>query len=115
MTLECIDTVDRFCDQGGIDQIHFMKVDVEGHEMPVLEGAASMLRGGRISIIKLEAAIDPDLAYHTQLGDICNVLHPFGYRLFGFYDQWENTLSREDAKLRRFDVAFISADTQKRA
>jgi FkbM family methyltransferase len=103
-----IDTVDRLCDQLGITRIDFMKIDVEGHEIPVLEGSIRMLREGRISLLKLETAIDPDLAYHTQLWDLCELLQPLGYRLFGFYDQWENTLSIESAKLRRFDVAFIS-------
>lgn len=104
-----LDTVDRFCAAKGIGKIDFMKIDVEGHELPVLEGARNMLAEGRISIIKLETAIDPDIPYHTQLWDLCEHLHPLDYRIFGFYDQWENTLSNDSAKLRRFDVAFASS------
>lgn len=109
-----IDTVDRFCEQKGIDQIDFMKIDVEGHEIPVLNGAEQMLSKGRVSLVKLETAIDPDIPYHTQLWDLCEVLHPFGYRLFGFYDQNEFPLEPDNAKLRRFDVAFVSPADQRR-
>jgi FkbM family methyltransferase len=47
-------TIDRFCEREGIDQIHFLKLDVEGHELAVLHGAERMLDGGRISIIQFE-------------------------------------------------------------
>ena len=109
-----IDTLDRFTAANGVRQIDLLKVDVEGHELPVLAGAAQLLSEGRIAIIRLETAIDPDIFYHTQLFDTCEHLHPFGYRLFGFYDQWE--FPRENsAKLRRFDSVFISPRAQERA
>lgn len=109
-----IDTIDHFCAQHAIDQIDFMKIDVEGHELPVLAGAERMLSRGSIGLLRIETAIDPDSSYHTQLWDLCEVLHPHGYRIFGFYEQWENTLATDNAKLRRFDVAFVSATAQRR-
>ena len=108
-----LDTIDNFCSANGTHSIDLLKIDVEGHEMPVLTGAKRMLGEGRVSIIKIETAIDPDLAYHTQLFDLCDFLQAFGYRLFGFYDQWESTLV-DSPNLRRFDVAFISPEAQKR-
>jgi hypothetical protein len=69
--------------------------------------------GRLIRNIRRETAVDPDLAYHTQLWDIYEYLHPPGYHLFGFYDQWENTLST-DRKAAPFDAAFISPAAQKR-
>jgi FkbM family methyltransferase len=108
-----IDTIDRFCGANAVDQIDLMKIDVEGHEMAVLKGASGMLSQSRISIIKMETAIDPDTAYHTQLFDLCSYLQPFGYRLLGFYDQWESTLVDSPA-LRRFDAVFISREAQSR-
>jgi FkbM family methyltransferase len=109
-----VDTVDSFCAANGIQSIDLMKIDVEGHEIPVLEGAVKMLSEGRIAILRIETAIDPDIAYHTQLWDLCDTLHPHGYRLFGFYDQAEFPPEPHIAKLRRFDVAFISPDAQRR-
>jgi len=40
-----ITTVDKFCIENSIDKIHFLKLDVEGHELKVLEGAKNMLAG----------------------------------------------------------------------
>jgi FkbM family methyltransferase len=109
-----VDTVDAFCSTNGVHSIDFMKIDVEGHEIPVLQGANRMLSEGRIALLRIETAIDPDIAYHTQLWDLCEALHPHGYRLFGFYEQAEFPLEPDNAKLRRFDVAFISPAAQRR-
>lgn len=37
-------TVDRFCAEQRITELDFIKIDVEGHEMAVLEGASGMLK-----------------------------------------------------------------------
>jgi FkbM family methyltransferase len=102
-----LDTIDNFSIAAGVNRIDLLKIDVEGHEMSVFAGARKMLEQGRISIIRFETAIDPDLDYHTQFFEAFEFLRPFGYRLFGFYDQWENMLADSPA-LRRFDAAVIS-------
>jgi len=47
-------TLDDFCAEQGIDRIHFLKMDVEGHELSVLKGGARMLEEGRIFRIQWE-------------------------------------------------------------
>jgi hypothetical protein len=47
-------TIDRFCAEHGIGRIDLLKIDVEGHEMAVLRGAASMLEARRIGLIQFE-------------------------------------------------------------
>ncbi len=47
-------TLDGFCTEEGIRQIHFLKLDVEGHELKVLEGAKELLKTGRIHFIQFE-------------------------------------------------------------
>jgi len=102
-----IDTIDHFCAVNQICDIAILKIDTEGHEIQVLTGADKMLRSGSISIIKAEVAADPDSSYHTSFLNLFEFLNPFGYRLFGFYDQCENEFS-PGPRLRRFDAAFIS-------
>lgn len=46
--------LDDFCTRHGIAAIDFLKIDVEGHERFVLEGAGTMLRDGRIRFIQFE-------------------------------------------------------------
>jgi FkbM family methyltransferase len=47
-------TVDRFCEREEIEHIHLLKLDVEGHELKILEGSATMLDEGRIDVLQFE-------------------------------------------------------------
>lgn len=47
-------TIDNFCKEQSINRIHFLKLDIEGHELSALRGAASMLQEGRIDFIQFE-------------------------------------------------------------
>lgn len=49
-----ITTIDTYCSHFGIGWIDFLKIDVEGHELQVLKGAATMLREQRIGVIQFE-------------------------------------------------------------
>lgn len=56
LTAEQIDRcrLDEFCDHAGIGRIHLLKVDAEGHDMLVLEGAVGMLQTGSIEVVQFE-------------------------------------------------------------
>ena len=43
-----------YCREKGIDRIDLLKIDVEGHEMSVLEGAREMLSSRRIGMVMFE-------------------------------------------------------------
>jgi FkbM family methyltransferase len=103
-----MDTIDRFCETQGITDIDILKIDVEGHEIQVLQGSMNMLSSGSVSIVKAECSIDPDNEYHIRLSAICDILYPVGYRPFGIYEQAESTLVTNVSTLRRFDAAFIA-------
>jgi FkbM family methyltransferase len=49
-----IRTLDEFCASEGVGRVDFLKIDVEGHEIEVLRGAARMLREGRVGAIQFE-------------------------------------------------------------
>lgn len=49
-----LDTLDLFCQNKGIKNIDFLKIDVEGHEYKVLLGALELLKRGNIRFIQFE-------------------------------------------------------------
>lgn len=49
-----VTTIDKFCSKHGIDHIDFLKIDVEGHEFDVLQGAQRMINEQRIDYVQLE-------------------------------------------------------------
>ncbi|MCS6967284.1 MAG: FkbM family methyltransferase [Cytophagales bacterium] len=49
-----LSTVDSYCKENNIEHIHFLKLDVEGHEIAVLKGAENMLSSKKIDFIQFE-------------------------------------------------------------
>lgn len=49
-----IQTLDGFCAANGIRRIHFLKLDIEGHELAALQGAGGMLATDAIDVIQFE-------------------------------------------------------------
>jgi FkbM family methyltransferase len=77
--VECI-TIDDFAAKQNVQQIHFLKIDVEGHELAVLKGAGQMIKNGKIDVIQFEfsaAHIDARVFFR----DIYLLLNP-NFELF---------------------------------
>jgi FkbM family methyltransferase len=49
-----ITTIDKFCSQSNIDSIHLLKLDVEGNEFSILNGASAIFQTGKIKFIQFE-------------------------------------------------------------
>jgi len=49
-----IRTIDGFCKSNAVNHIHFLKLDVEGHEIKVLEGARNLIAAKGIDFIQFE-------------------------------------------------------------
>ena len=49
-----VKSLDGFLESEGIDRITYLKIDVEGHELKVLEGAKNALSEGRVDNIQFE-------------------------------------------------------------
>lgn len=49
-----INTIDNFCEFNSIDNINFLKIDIEGYEIHCLKWAKKIIENGNIEIIQVE-------------------------------------------------------------
>ena len=75
-------TLDDYCRQAGIDRIDIVKIDVQGKELAVLEGAATLLAKGAIAIIYLEIIFAETYEQQSELAAILTRMAQFGYRIW---------------------------------
>lgn len=78
-TLVRTETLDRMAEQLDIKQIHFMKIDVDGFEPLVLQGASTLIASGRISTIMLECAEDWFNRMNTSTVELVENLRSKGF------------------------------------
>jgi len=74
-----LDTIDHFLESQGIDRVLFLKIDTEGHEYAVLQGAQKALQEGRIQWIQFEFN-EMNVASRVFFKDFWDLLRDF--RLF---------------------------------
>lgn len=94
-------------------RISLLKIDVEGSEAEVLEGAKNLLSGQRVDVIYIEAGANPRGVQHCYYGVIDEVLTAHGYRLFRVYEQ-RNEWRDDSPFLRRMNLAYMSASFAER-
>lgn len=75
-----IKSLDKFCSENKISHIHYLKLDVEGHELSVLNGSTKMLQAGAIDYIQFEFG-GCNIDSRTYLRDFFEILSD-NYDLF---------------------------------
>jgi FkbM family methyltransferase len=75
---------DEYMSQRGITNVAFLKLDVEGMEMDVLQGFSSSLRAGIIEAIQFEHGPAHVLAHHL-LRDFLELLEGYFYTVFRIF------------------------------
>jgi FkbM family methyltransferase len=89
ITVQCT-TLDEFCNQHGVQSIDVLKIDTEGCELVVLQGAQQMLSTERIRFVYAEFNdMSPRLgATGGALIPISDFLAPFGFRFIATYPDY---------------------------
>lgn len=85
-----IDTLDEYCFYNGIEKIDFLKIDTEGYELNVLEGATQMLSKAAISMIFCEIGFLKSNNRNTYFADLSEWLAAKDYQFFGLYNLVSN-------------------------
>lgn len=69
-----IDTIDNFCNNHDIKVIDFLKMDVQGYELNILNGANEMIKNGNIKFIQFEFD-EPNIENRVFFKDFWELLH----------------------------------------
>jgi FkbM family methyltransferase len=113
-----ITTIDGYCEENGIPQIDFLKVDVEGHELAVFKGMSRMMAKGSVHVIQFEYG-GCNLDAKVDLGDIWRLLEPHGFRLYKLFPEGPRRMEKYQQRLETFKysnwVAILEGNKQKRS
>jgi len=74
-----VTTLDGYCNEHGINQIDLLKIDVEGHELDVLRGAAGLFRRAAVRYVQFEFG-ECNIDTRVFLRDFFFFFNDFGYR-----------------------------------
>ena len=81
-----MDTIDSYMKNKGITTIDLLKIDVEGYELEVLDGAKQALERRTVKVILAECDFVPEDTQHTYFNDLWNYLRIRNFSFFGLYD-----------------------------
>ena len=105
--IECeFSTLDKFVTNKKIDFIDILKIDVQGNEYKVLEGADNIISSGGIKIIYLEILVFPFYEKQKDLSYYLSYFDDKKYELFGLY----NLSYQNNSRILQFDAVFLKSD-----
>jgi FkbM family methyltransferase len=99
-----LETVDGIVTKFGISRVGLLKIDVEGMELDVLNGASRSLESKLVEAILLEATLDKGDPIHTHLAPLQEYLGQHSYCLVSIYDQVTWT---KPTRLAYFNALFV--------
>jgi FkbM family methyltransferase len=79
-------TLDEFCARERIERIDILKIDVQGHEFAVLDGARRMLGERRIGLLYFELIVAPNYVGQRPPRDYFDLLEASGYELIDLFN-----------------------------
>ncbi len=82
-----LETIDQYCKKNAIEKIDLLKTDAEGLDLKIIQGAAGMIKAGKIRFILAEVGFNEDNLRNTFFEELRVYLYSRGYKIRGFYDQ----------------------------
>jgi FkbM family methyltransferase len=76
-------TLDKYCLDKKINEIHFLKIDTQGYEDKVLEGSVNNLKNNNIKAISAEIIFDNIYNKYFSFSDIEKYITPSNFRMIG--------------------------------
>ena len=80
-----IDTIDDFCENKKIDTINFLKIDTEGHEFSIIQGASRYLKEKKIDFIQFEFN-EMNVVSRVFFKDFFDLLTSYQYKIYRLHE-----------------------------
>ncbi len=100
-------TLDNFVAAHAIEKIDILKMDVQGAEFMVLNGAKNTFEKGIVNMIYTEIIMLPTYEGQIPFEETVKLIRSFGFELFNFYNY---SLTKE-GQLRQVDAIFIKTNS----
>jgi hypothetical protein len=97
-------SVDRYCADAKVAHIDILKIDVQGAEWGVLQGARRMLQARQVSLIYTELIVSPTYQGQHKLHEYLAFFETLGYELLDFYNP-----VRRNGRLLQADAILLPA------
>jgi FkbM family methyltransferase len=89
-----VETLDQYCQASNVSKIDLLKIDTEGYDINVLNGAKQMMEKGSISMIYCETGFQLSNQRNTSFTELTRYLEEKDYYFFGLYqvdyNDWKN-------------------------
>ncbi len=82
-------SLDAYCRGAGLEQVDYLKLDVEGAELDALRGAQHLLRTGGIRYLQFEISQKPLEGMGRKAKDVFDYLATFGYEVHAITPEGE--------------------------
>jgi FkbM family methyltransferase len=96
-----VGTIDDYCEAHQVERVDLLKLDVEGHELAVLQGASFMLSQGRVARIQFEYG-GTYIDARILLKDVYELLVSHDYRLFKLHPRGPHEVCQYDQRLETY-------------
>ena len=94
-------TIDSYCQKYNIKRIDILKIDVQGSELKVLQGAKRILKERRVKLIFTEISIAPNYKEQSEIDEVIKLLRENKYKIFNFFK-----MKHKQGKLIECDILF---------
>ncbi len=95
--------LDDFIIEHKIEKIDILKLDTQGTESQIIEGASKSIKENKIFLIYLEIILMPTYQQQKNFDEVLMLLRTTGFKLHNFYNYNYNSL----AELRQVDAIFV--------
>jgi FkbM family methyltransferase len=81
-----ITTIDEILEKNGIKTIDLLKIDTEGFELEVIEGASKSIANNQLKLIYLEVGLSSKNEHNTSFIKVLPILEKLGFTFYGLYE-----------------------------